>query len=119
MKTQTLKPIQHPPVDEALVEEIVRKIVSAFNPLRIVLFGSRARDRASINSDIDLFVEMETSLPVVDRRTEIRRLLWPPRCAVDILVYTPAEVAERRNVIGSIVRTIEREGKVLYERAGA
>jgi len=119
MSEQVLKPLERPPVDEALIEHIVRRIVGAFNPRRIILFGSRARGGQRGDSDIDLFIEMESDLHPVKRRTQIRELFWPPPCSMDLLVYTPAEVAERQNVIGSIVRTILREGRLLYERTGA
>lgn len=119
MATPTLQPIPHPPVDEALIQEITRKIVAAFNPRRIILFGSRARDDAQAHSDVDLFIEMETNLHPVERRTQIRRLFQPQKCAMDILVYTPQEVAERRDVIGTMVYTIERKGRKLYERSEA
>lgn len=35
---------------------------------------------------------------------------------MDVFVYTPDEVRQRRNVVGTLVHTIEQEGKVLYER---
>jgi predicted nucleotidyltransferase len=116
MSEPVLKPLPRPPVDEVLIQEIVRKIVAAFNPRRIILFGSRARGSQRGDSDIDLFIEMESELHPVKRRTRIRELFWPPPCAMDLLVYTPREVAERQNVIGSIVRTILREGRLLYEQ---
>ncbi len=104
-------------VDDALLKEIVGKIVAAFDPRRVVLFGSRATGNWRPDSDVDLFVEMETHLPAVERRIAIRELLWPPKCAMDLLVFTPEEVQERKDVIGSIVRTILRTGRTLYERS--
>jgi len=98
MSERVLKPMQRPPVDDALIQEIVRKIVAAFNPRRIILFGSRARGDQRGDSDLDLFIEMESELHPVRRRTQIRALFWPPPCAMDLLVYTPREVAERQNV---------------------
>ena len=35
---------------------------------------------------------------------------------MDILVYTPQEVAERRDVLGTLVYSVERRGRTLYER---
>lgn len=42
------------------VEEIARRIVARFDPRRVILFGSRARGDQGAESDVDLFVEMET-----------------------------------------------------------
>jgi len=52
----------HPPVDQ-----IVEKIVEACNPRRVVVFGSRARGEAGPESDLDLFVEMESDKPPRER----------------------------------------------------
>ena len=116
MTTQKLKHVEHPQIDDALISKIVHTIVDAFNPRRIILFGSHAEGKARPDSDLDLFIEMETNLHPAERRTRVRRLFWPQTCAMDILVYTPQEVAERRDVLGTLVYSVERRGRTLYER---
>src|SRR5438128_543773 len=118
MNRPKLKPIELPPLDDATLQGIVRKIVEVFHPLRIILFGSHARGDHVADSDLDLFVEMETEDPPAERRVKIRRLFRPAPCGMDILVYTPAEVAERRHSLASLVPVIEREGKVLSDQRG-
>ena len=104
-------------IDDALIEEITRKIVDAFHPNRVVLFGSRARGDYHAASDIDLFIEMESNEKPWQRRIRVRKLFpdqwWP----MDLVVYTPAEVQARRNGLATVVPYVEREGKVLYERS--
>ena len=100
---------------EAPVDEIVRRIVAACHPRRIVMFGSRARGNAALDSDLDLFVEMETDLPPPERRREICRLFGQRKWAMDVVVYTPEEAARIKDVVGTLLYVIEREGKVLYE----
>jgi hypothetical protein len=39
------------------------------------------------------------------------------RFQLDLLVFTPAEIEEERQMLGSVVRLAEREGEVLYERS--
>lgn len=41
------QPFNYPPVTDETLEEVVRRIVAVSSPLRIVLFGSRARGQAS------------------------------------------------------------------------
>jgi DNA polymerase sigma len=45
----------------ALLEHVTQTIVERFHPKRIVLFGSHARGNAGSDSDLDLFIEMESS----------------------------------------------------------
>ena len=42
------------PIDEAKVMEIVRRLVEALQPDRIILFDSRARGDAGPDSDLDI-----------------------------------------------------------------
>jgi len=46
--------------DEALIRQVTRTIVEHFHPRRIILFGSQARGDAGPDSDMDLFIEMDT-----------------------------------------------------------
>jgi len=98
------------------VEEIAAEIVEKFNPVRIVLFGSHARGEAKDDSDIDLFVEMESDRRPPERAIEVNAVFglrpWP----LDVVVYTPAEVARLRKIRGTLLSVIEDEGEVLYER---
>jgi predicted nucleotidyltransferase len=71
---------EHAMATELAIETLVQRIAEQFRPLRIVLFGSRARGEATA-SDIDLLVV----LPAVEDRRQaaiaIRRALgdcpWP------------------------------------------
>jgi predicted nucleotidyltransferase len=95
---------------------MVERIVESFHPLRIVLFGSRARGTDTLDSDIDLLVVLQH---VADKRrmaVEIRRVLADMPVCKDIVVTTPDEIARRGDLPGSLLRPALREGKVLYEQ---
>lgn len=101
---------------DSLLAFIRERIVSAFDPLRIVVFGSRARGDAHPDSDVDLLVVFET---VSDKRAaaiDIRRALRDLPVGKDVVVTTPDEIQRRGSLIGSILRPALRDGKVLYER---
>ena len=104
------------PLDEALLDEITRRIVAACRPRRIILFGSRARGDHRPDSDVDLFVEMETDDPPPERDFKIRSLFPERRWGLDLLVYTPRETAARCDSLVSLIPLISTEGRVLYER---
>jgi predicted nucleotidyltransferase len=103
-------------VDMPPLEEITRVIVEKFNPRRVILFGSRARGDHREDSDLDLFVEMESNQRPADRRIAVSRALTPRGWPLDVIVYTPEEVALDSGKPGSILVDIEVEGRLLYER---
>ena len=104
------------PTGDLVLDQITGAIVERFQPRRIMLFGSRARGNAFPDSDYDLFIEMDSNLTPLRRSTEVHRLFPRRRWAMDVVVFTPAEVRRWRNDIGSLVYSVEREGRTLYER---
>ena len=102
---------------EPPVDEIVQKIVETFHPRRIVMFGSRARGEAGPESDLDLLVEMESDKPPLERIRAVDALFARRRWAMDLVVCTPEEVRRFKDMLGTLLYTIEREGEVLYEQS--
>ncbi len=110
--------MEHAVLEPPPIDQITKRIVEAFNPRRIVMFGSRARGEARPDSDVDLMIEMETDLSPPRRAMAIDALFGLRGWAMDVLVYTPREVEEQRRYRNSLLRIIEAEGKVLYEQPG-
>jgi predicted nucleotidyltransferase len=104
-------------MDQEQLQKVAAIIAEKFNPVRIILFGSHARGAATEDSDLDLFVEMETDRRPPERSIEVSAMFglrpWP----LDVVVYTPSEVARLRGIQGTLLSVIEAEGKVLYERS--
>ena len=106
-------------VDDSLIAHIAGRIAETFHPSRIILFGSRARGDNREDSDIDILVEMESSENRIELRRKIARLFLDRWWAMDILVYTPKEIADWKYSLATILPDIESEGKVLYSVADA
>lgn len=102
---------------EDTVSTMVNRIVGRFQPSRVVLFGSRARGTAGPRSDVDLLVVMPDGTDRHKAAVEMHLALADLPAAKDIVVTTPAHIAERGHVIGTVLRPALREGKVVYERA--
>lgn len=112
---------QHPPrypVDNGLMNEIVRRIVDISHPEKVILFGSRARGDARLDSDIDLLVVADDPQPRSLRASVLYGVLSDILIPMDILVYSPQEIEEWRDVPQAFVTTAVREGSVLYENHG-
>ncbi len=99
-----------------LIEQIKETIVKGSNPQKIVLFGSFAQGQPGQDSDLDILVIKESALRRDKRARKIHELFNPYPYPMDILVYTPQEVAEYKNFKGSFISQILSTGKVIYER---
>jgi len=102
--------------DGKLIDEIIRRIVNAIQPEKIVLFGSRARGEARPESDMDILVIANSQEPRYRRSSRLYHILSDILVPMDVLVYSPDEVSEWRNVHQAFITTALREGKVLYEK---
>ena len=96
--------------------EIVERLVTGYDPERIILFGSRATGTSDEESDFDLLVVKETDQRPLDRRIAVERLLADRALALDLLVYTPAEVWKLYTLGSPLIQEVTEKGKVLYVR---
>jgi len=101
---------------ELTLNQIVYQILQAGAPQKIILFGSQARGQASAESDFDLLVIENSTLPRYRRAAPYRRALKELGHPKDILVWTQAEIDEWGNVPNAFITTAMRDGRVLYER---
>jgi uncharacterized protein len=99
---------------QAVIREIVRRIVEAQHPIKIILFGSYARGTAGPESDVDLLIVMPDGTKKRDTAIAIRRLLAGVGLTKDIVVTTPSEIESRGSMVGTVLRPALRDGKVLY-----
>ncbi len=101
---------------DSVLDEMTRRIVDRFQPEKIVLFGSRARDDSRPDSDYDLLVVVRTCASRRRLAVEIRSALADVRAGKDILVAEWAEVEGDSTCCPVVIRSALREGHVLYER---
>lgn len=100
-------------LSEEILQEIVRRIVAAVQPQKIILFGSAAREEMGPDSDVDLLVVK----PCGHRRKtarKIERSLIGIGIPTDIIVAKPDDIECYKDTIGLIYRPALREGKTIY-----
>jgi predicted nucleotidyltransferase len=104
-------------INQALVNEIVNRILGVVEVRRIILFGSAATGKMSKDSDIDLLVlesaPDDTRRESVRIRQAMRGLGYP----FDIIVMAAERFEESKNVVGGIAYPANKYGKVIYEAA--
>ena len=104
-------------VDEGTLQEIVRRLVTEFQPETILLFGSHAWGAPGEDSDLDLLVIVsESDERPAARGTRGYKAVGDIMVPMDILVQTRAEVEPHRTIHGSLLCRILEKGKVLYAR---
>lgn len=111
-----MRKLDNPPVITETLEEVVRRILAAGSPLKIVLFGSQAREETHPGSDLDILVVEESSLPRYQRARRYLRVLVGVYPAKDVVVWTPQEIEAWLKVPNAFITTALREGKTLYAR---
>jgi predicted nucleotidyltransferase len=104
-------------ITQEQLENIVSRIIHAYSPEKIILFGSYASGTADEGSDLDLLLVKDTELSPEDRSSVIRKALRDIILPMDILVYTPAEVVKDQQRKFTFVHEIFKTGKVLYARS--
>ncbi len=94
---------------------IVNIIKKEYQPDKIILFGSLTNGKIHEWSDIDLLIVKDTKKRPIDRCIEICNLVHPG-IGIDLFVYTPEEYEILLKEKFSLLMSILREGKVLYEK---
>lgn len=95
--------------------EIVRRLIPAYQPDMIYLFGSKARGDYGPDSDYDLLVVVPDDAPLERRRSRLAyQVLRGTGTAADILVCTRSYFDARRHLKASLTGTILREGRLLH-----
>lgn len=108
-----------PGLEDLVLAEIVRRLVDAFHPDQIYLFGSRARGEAGPDSDYDIMVVVpDSALPEQKRSRLAYEVLWGTGTAADVLVWTQKAFESRLHLKASLPSTVLTEGRLLYFRRG-
>src|SRR5438309_7375715 len=112
MRKRTRKKLGKP--DPAILADVVKRVVEAGNPEKIVLFGSAARGTMWPDSDLDLLVIKGGKFNRCRVTTAIYRHL-SGEIGVDAVVVTPEEVERYRDTHCLVICPALLEGKVVCE----
>lgn len=103
--------------EDALLAEVVRRLVETYHPERIYLFGSRARGDRDAESDYDLMVVVSDDTPEEELDgARAYRALWGLHVATDVIPITRSDFEFRLLARASLPSTVMREGRVVYQQ---
>ena len=109
--TDTLQQLaERDPVIREFVENKLSILRGQWNPVHVILFGSRSRGITTEGSDLDLIVVSRRfdGIPWPNRAALVLQAIYP-RQSADVLCYTPEEFEQKRREAG-IVATACEEG---------
>lgn len=95
--------------------KVIIEALKAYNPEKIILFGSSVKGEEDQYSDIDLVIIKKTQDRFLQRLKKAALLIKEPT-PVDIFVYTPEEFAQMLEDQNSFAQNVIKEGEVIYEK---
>lgn len=100
---------------DPVLAEIVRRLVDAYRPERVYLFGSAARGDADASSDYDVLVLVPDDAEPERVRSQLGyRALWGLGVAADVVVWRKSAFEARAEARASLPATVLREGLLLH-----
>jgi uncharacterized protein len=103
-------------VHPKILKGIIHNIVTYYDPEKIVIFGSHAKDYNTHSSDLDLLVIKDSHLPKESRGREVQHLFFDHIIPIDFHFYTKEEFEEERIITYSFAHSIDQTGKIIYEK---
>lgn len=105
-------------ISNEVIEEVKKRLVEAYDPLSIYLFGSYAWGCPTEESDLDFLIVVNNSEEKRHKRSKLGyEALWGLNISKDLMVYTKEELETRLTDQNSLVYKIVNQGKVLYVKA--
>lgn len=98
------------------VDDCVRKLQDAFNPKKIILFGSFARGEIKESGTLDFMIIADTKLRFFDRIKQSLEACKGGFPSIEPLVYTPREFDLLLSQGEGFLEDALEEGVVLYDK---
>ena len=101
---------------EDALRQSVERIVTAAQPVRVILFGSRVRGDADDGSDFEFLAVEREVRNSAEESARLRQAVGWVGAGVDVVVVDEAAFDKWSEAPGSTLYWAKREGRVLYPR---
>ena len=101
-------------IEKEKIQKIIEQIKIQFHPQKIIIFGSYAWGTPTEDSDLDLFLIMESNLRRDQRSRQVQKIFSDRTFPLDILIYTQYEVEQSLKRGDFFIKEILSEGKVFH-----
>ena len=102
-------------IETRQLSEIQRRLVEAYHPKRLIMFGSQVWGTPDQDSDLDILIEIEeTDEPVWQRPRRGYRALFGIGVPCDLLVRTTHEIERERRSSATLISKIVSDGRVFH-----
>ena len=108
----------HDRPDQHILDELVKRIVDAVQPVRIILFGSAARSTMGPDSDLDILVVVRDGVHRRKTAQAIYKCLRGIGLPKDVVVVTESDVRQFGMNPSLVIYPALNQGKDIYHAAG-
>jgi len=103
-------------IKQPKIRESIDRLIEAYKPEEVYIFGSYAWGNPSKNSDVDILIIVEESEEKFYKRPiKGHHSLNGLKVAEDIIIYTRDEFEERAQQKGTLCHRVKQEGQKVYE----
>lgn len=105
-------------IKKEVIDEVKNRLIKAYDPLIIYLFGSYAWGTPTKDSDLDFLIIVEKSEEKTYKRPIVgQRALFGLGISKDLIVYTKEEFDRYAADVTSLCHKIGQDGKLIYAKS--
>lgn len=105
-------------ISQETIQEAVRRLVKAYNPLEIYIFGPYGWGTPDDDDDLNVLVIIESSNERVSKRGDLAfDALFSLEIPKNIIIFTKEEFDKFSQDVTSLTYEIKNRGKMVYVRS--
>lgn len=105
-------------ISQKIIQEVIERLIKAYNPLKIYLFGPYAWGNPDEDTDLNILLIVESSDEKVYKRGDRAfDALLSFKIPINVTVFTKQEFDKFSQDVTSLSYEVKNRGKILYARS--